>query len=85
MCFVFIVSAIPRVVQGVARSSLPELPVLLFSRDFDDSRLVYYSRGSIALFYDTDYPRLITLLLLDILAVRRSLEKFGKRYSMSEK
>lgn len=59
---------------------LPELAVLLFSRNLDYSRLVDYSGRAKALLNDTDNPRLISFLLLDVFAIRCSLlKKYSQR------
>lgn len=48
---------------------LPQLPILLFSWYFNNPRLINNSGCASAFFYDANNPRLVTLLLLDVLAV----------------
>ena len=46
---------------------LPELSVLFFCRNFDDSRFVDDASCTVTFLNDADDPGLITLLLLDVL------------------
>ena len=48
-------------------SRLPELSVLFFCRNFDDSRFVDDASCTVTFLNDADDPGLITLLLLDVL------------------
>lgn len=52
----------------------PELAVLLLGRNFNHSWLVNDARRSISLLHDADDPRLVSLLLLDVFAIRSSLK-----------
>ena len=48
---------------------LPKLSIFLFGGYFNNSRFIYNSGRSVALFYNTNDPGLITLLLLYIFTI----------------
>ncbi len=51
----------------------PELSLLLLGRHFDYAGLVDDPRRPVAFLHDANDPRLVALLLLDVLAVRGGL------------